>query len=80
MTDPLTPKEWQEAVDAAAALRALADCVMYGLIEGGPKIDVARCDDILERGRKRGVRPSQSHTELAVRIVREINSESPARG
>lgn len=34
--EPQTPEQWQEAVDAAAACRAIADCAMYGLIEGRP--------------------------------------------
>jgi hypothetical protein len=48
--DPKTPEEWQTAVDSASALRLIADCRMYGLIDGGPSIDVARCDEIVERG------------------------------
>lgn len=72
--DPKTAAEWQEAVDAAAGARAIADCKMYGLLEGGPEIDVGRCDEILERGRARGVRPSRPRNELAVRLVAEINS------
>jgi len=71
--DPKSTAEWQEAVDAAAGLRALADCKMYGLIEGGPEIDVARCDEILERGRARGVRPSAPARDLAIEIIRQVN-------
>jgi hypothetical protein len=73
--DPQTPEEWQEAVDAAAGARALADCAMYGLITG-PDVDVARCDNILERGAALGVRPSRKATDLAVGLIREINGEA----
>jgi hypothetical protein len=72
--DPKTPEEWQEAVDVAAGVRAIADCKMYGLIEGGPEIDIARCDDILARGRRRGITPSRPVTELAVELVKQINA------
>jgi hypothetical protein len=72
--DPKTPEEWQEAVDAAAGARAIADCAMYGLITGGPKINVRRCDDILARGRKRGIAPSRTDTELVVELVKQINA------
>jgi hypothetical protein len=72
--DPQTPEEWQDAVDVAAAARALADCKMYGLIEGGPDIDIGRCDEILERGAARGVLPSRPAVEIAMDMVREINS------
>ena len=72
--DPQTPEEWQQAVDAAAGARALADCMMYGLITG-PGIDVARCDEILERGAALGVRPSRGDTELAIELATAINQE-----
>ena len=76
MTDPRTLTEWQEAVDAAAAARAIADCIMYGLLTGGVTIDVARCDAILERGARRGVKPSKPVTQLAVELVSAINAEA----
>jgi len=72
--EPQTPEDWQRAVDAAAGARALADCMMYGLVTG-PTIDVARCDGLLERGAALGIRPSRSAVELAIELVHEINSE-----
>ncbi len=62
-------------MDAAAACRAIADCMMYGLLEGGPGIDVARCDEILESGRKLGIGPSKSETDLALGFIRAYNAE-----
>lgn len=76
--DPKTPAEWQEAVDGAAACRAIADCQMYGLLQGGPKIDVVRCDEILERGAARGIRPSREPTDLAVGYVQAYNADLAA--
>lgn len=76
--DPQTPEQWREAVDAAAASRMIADCKMYGLLEGGPEIDVARCDSLLERGAARGVRPSGSAAKLAVEYVEAYNAEAQA--
>lgn len=73
--DPRTAAEWQQAVDAAAAWRALEDCKMYGLLEGGPTVDVERCDSILERGAARGVRPSKPATELALEYLQAWNAE-----
>jgi len=72
---PKTTAEWQEAVDAAAGMRAIADCKMYGLIEGGPSINVERCDWILARGRRRNVTPSRSGKELAIELIAAINME-----
>lgn len=57
MKDPKTPAEWQEAVNQAEFFRLLYDAKLYGLITGGPRINAARCDEILERGRARGYRP-----------------------
>ena len=76
MDHPQTRKEWQEAVDGAAGLRAIADCKMYGLIEGGPKIDVHRCDEILRRARKRGFAPSRPVTDLAIGLIGAMNAEA----
>jgi hypothetical protein len=42
---------------------------MYGLIKGGPKVNLARCDSILEQGAARGVRPSKKPTDLAADFV-----------
>jgi hypothetical protein len=76
VNNPKTPEEWQEAVNAAAAARAVADCKLYGVIDGGPRINVARCDQILEQGRKRGIMPSRPITELAIELINAINGEA----
>lgn len=64
--NPKTPAEWQEAVDIAAGFRAIQDCKLYGLLTGGPEINVTRCDEILAAGRAKGIKPSRPVTELAV--------------
>jgi hypothetical protein len=76
MKNPTTPAEWQECVDLCTGLRMIADCTMYGLIEGGPKIDVRRCDDLLRRGKLRGYRPSRPAADLAIGITAAINQET----
>jgi hypothetical protein len=76
--DPQTPEEWQNAVDVAAAFRYIWDCRMYGLLEGGGNINVARCDELLERGRERGVRPSRPVFALAVELIDAINNVTAA--
>jgi hypothetical protein len=72
---PTTPAEWQFAVDGAAGLRAIADCRMYGLIEGGPEIDINRCDELLELGRRRGIVPSQPDIVLARQLIAALNEK-----
>lgn len=75
MKRPQNRTEWQDAVNAAAGCRALADCHMYGLITGGPQINVARCDEMLEQGRRLGIHPSRPEHELAIELARQINTE-----
>lgn len=74
--DPKTPAEWQEAVDSATAARMVANCMMYGLLAGGPKINVERCDEILRRGQERGIRPSRPTIHLALDFVRAVNESA----
>ncbi len=65
--EPKTRAEWQEAVDLAEGALALSDArEHYKLIEGGPEVDVARCEDILARGLKRGIRPVENAAERFV--------------
>jgi hypothetical protein len=56
---PRTPREWQAAADAAEWCLALDSCRQYGLVEGGPGIDVDRCLLILERAKMRGIVPAK---------------------
>ncbi len=38
--EPTTPEERQLVVDAATGFRCIAECRMYGLMKGGPEINV----------------------------------------
>lgn len=64
--DPKTPEEWQEAVDAAQVLLMILSARLYGLITGGPTANVARCEEILRKGRDRGIRPSPNCVQKAL--------------
>jgi hypothetical protein len=57
MRDPETPAEWQEAVDCAYARLLLDSARQHQLVEGGPGVDVERCDAILARGREQQILP-----------------------
>ncbi len=57
--DPVTPAEWQDAVDTADFLLALESCKTYGLITGGPDVNIPRCEEILRRGAELGYRPEK---------------------
>lgn len=62
--EPETAEEWQEAVDVAELYLLLDSARQYGLIEGGPPIDIKRCEELLRRGRQKGFQ-SQPAGELA---------------
>lgn len=61
--DPQTPQEWQAAVDAAEGALAFDSSRMYGLVEGGPTVDVDRCAFILAEGKRRGIVPREGCIE-----------------
>lgn len=57
MRNPRTHAEWQEAVDGAEIALKLHAANAYGLVSGGPTVNVDRCEDLLREGATRGVRP-----------------------
>lgn len=69
--DPETPTEWQDAVDAAYACANIEAARAYGLVTGGPKIDLKRCEEILSIGKSLGIQPKADAIE---RFVRAVNS------
>jgi hypothetical protein len=64
--DPQNDAEWQEAVDLASALLHLDSARQYGLVTGGPEINVERCARLVADGARRGVVPSPDHVERFV--------------
>lgn len=66
--DPQTPKEWREAVLAAEAMLLFDSAERYGLITG-PEIDVARCSEIVNRGRTLGYVATEQEISAAIRGV-----------
>lgn len=59
MRDPVTREEWQEAVDAAHFLLCLESARQYGLVEGGPEVDIERCVEIIDKGKAQGYEPKK---------------------
>lgn len=62
-TEPETDEQWQEAVDLAEACIMLDSAIKYGLVTGGPRINVDRCQELLDRGKVRGTFPRQDAVE-----------------
>jgi hypothetical protein len=52
--DPQTAADWQAAVDAADFLLSLDSARRYGLVSGGPAVNVLRCEAVIREGRARG--------------------------
>lgn len=61
--DPKNDAEWQQAVDAAHVLLLVESARAYGLVTGGPNVNVDRCREILERGQNLGISPSATAVE-----------------
>lgn len=70
MIEPQTDAEWQDAVDAAQGALALDAARAYGLVEGGPGVNVARCEEFLAKGEARGIHPTGDAIErFAVEVA-----------
>lgn len=72
--EPETAEEWQEAVNVAEFYLLLDSARQYGLIEGGPLIDIERCEELLRRGRQKGFQPRPAG-ELAA-LLATVSSRS----
>lgn len=65
-TDPTTAAGWHEAVDLATGALALDAARQYGLVTGGPAVNVDRCNEILARGLAAGVTASKDAVAIFV--------------
>lgn len=61
--DPATPAQWQEAVNLARACVLLDSARLYGLVTGGPIVNVERCLEILRRGLLDGYVPREADVD-----------------
>jgi hypothetical protein len=59
---------WQDAVDHAEFFLQLDSCRQYGLITGGPTVNIRRAEEILRGGAKRGITP-RPFDELCKRFL-----------
>lgn len=70
MKNPHTREEWQEAVDCAKAWMTFEAARTYGVISGGPGVDVERCEELLDRGASLGIFPSEGLIEEFVKQLK----------
>lgn len=59
MKNPVTHYEWQLAIDMAHGALSLDSARLYGLVNGGPQVNVERCQEIMIKGRELGYAPSR---------------------
>lgn len=69
MKEPETPAEWEDAVAWAEACLLLDSARQYGLVTGGPGVDVDRCVAVLEQGRSRGYSPTKAAVDLRIQAL-----------
>jgi hypothetical protein len=55
MKQPQTPAEWNEAAALAEVMLDIDTARRYGLITGGPEINVERCRAIIRDARAQGI-------------------------
>ena len=72
--EPQTPEEWQLVFDLASGWRYLEDCKSFGILTGGPSVSIARCDEIIERGRHRGLTLSRPVAEIARDLIGSVDA------
>jgi hypothetical protein len=66
---PETLEEWRSAAQSAAGLQLIEAARIYGFIDGGPKINLDRVDEILELARNRGIVPTTEEAQQAALIL-----------
>ena len=72
--NPKTKAEWQAAADCAEFLLAADSCKQYGLITGGPAVNVDRCLEILEKAKAMGIVPAPDAIERYANAWQEQQS------
>lgn len=72
MVDPETPEQWQVAVDWAELLLMVDSARQFGLIKGGPRVNISRCESILKLGANRGITPRNLTDEELCRYLKQL--------
>ncbi len=72
--EPMNHKEWQQAMDAATKLLDNETARRYGLV------NMERCDEIIEQGKKCGYGGSTGRTELQPQPSTTSGTSAPSAG
>lgn len=52
---PQNDEEWAEAINAAVFCLGVDSARKYGLVSGGPEVDVDRCEEVLAHAKAAGL-------------------------
>jgi hypothetical protein len=63
---PSSVDEWREAAILAAACSRIEAARLYGFVQGGPAVNVARCEQILEQAKVVGIEPTEEEIDEAM--------------
>ena len=66
---PSTDAEWREACNLAFTYIRIDAARAYGLISGGPTIDVARCEHIIVEGKRRGIESDEASFRKLLQLI-----------
>ncbi len=69
--DPVSATDWQDAVNWADFYLKLESARLYGLVTGGARVNVERCEDILAHGRARGFTPQADNTDACLAALKD---------
>lgn len=70
IVDPQSDQEWQDSVDTAYVLLELQQCIQVGIVVDGPvRINVRRCEELLQMGEKRNIRPRLNCMETVLPLL-----------
>lgn len=71
MREPRTNAELRHAALLAEVSLRIDSARRYGLITGGPEVNVCRCIELIERAKSRGITFTDGQIDTAVRAVVE---------
>lgn len=73
MPDLIPPTELRQAALLARVSLLLASARAYGFVDGGPDVDVDRCEEVIEVAREAGMEPTDDEVDAAlVEFVGEV--------
>ncbi len=78
MRNPSTVDEWKDAVNLAEGAKLFYCAKAYGLITGGPEVNVERCAQILQQGAKKGIFPRSDAGDVFLKAWLDVQAE-PAK-